>query len=301
MKTIKTRLFFVLWCMLIPLLTANCSGKKTAEKAGETETTAKTESVIQVSTPPFLKFIVVTLEKAELYKNANTNSPTLVEWYEADCESDFCEVVFQWSDQPGKPGFESSEETIACEGRVFPVLGEEGNFYKVSTTTKWCDVESAYIPKDCVGDIENAPIKADALEADDNYFKCRVVKDGKYKDIVLIDEYNELEGEYINVGVLNDGVVATPLVYHIYSYQVNDQKEDIIIDNTEDEITLKYSKSMALPAEDGGESCQIDLKKLSDEQITKIVDTMIKKKPEYVDYMYHFPAKGLESFIYKSK
>lgn len=301
MKTIKTRLFILLWGMLIPFVTANCSGKKTAEKAGETETTTNTESVIQVSTPPFQKFVVVTTEKAELYKNADTNSPTLVVWNESDCESDFCETIYQWSDQPGKSGFESGEENIACEGRVFPVLGEEGNFYKVSTTTKWCNIESAYIPKDCVGDIESAPIKADVLEADDNYFKCRVVKDGKYKDIVLIDEYNELEGEYLHVGVLNDGVVATPLIYNIYSFQLNDQKEDIIIDNTEDEISLKYSKSMALPAEDGGESYQIDLKKLSEEQIAKIVDTVIQKKPEYVEYMYHFPAKGLESFIYNSK
>lgn len=301
MKTIKTRLFILLWGMLIPFVTANCSGKKTAEKAEETETTTNAESVIQVSNPPFQKFVVVTTEKAELYKNADTNSPTLVVWNESDCESDFCETIYQWSDQPGKSGFESGEENIACEGRVFPVLGEEGNFYKVSTTTKWCNIESAYIPKDCVGDIESAPIKADVLEADDNYFKCRVVKDGKYKDIVLIDEYNELEGEYLHVGVLNDGVVATPLIYNIYSFQLNDQKEDIIIDNTEDEISLKYSKSMALPAEDGGESYQIDLKKLSDEQIAKIVDTVIQKKPEYVEYMYHFPAKGLESFIYKSK
>ena len=301
MKTIKTRLFILLWGMLIPFVTANCSGKKTAEKARETETTTNTESVIQVSTPPFQKFVVVTTEKAELYKNADTNSPTLVVWNESDCESDFCETIYQWSDQPGKSGFESGEENIACEGRVFPVFGEEGNFYKVSTTTKWCNIESAYIPKDCVGDIESAPIKADVLEADDNYFKCRVVKDGKYKDIVLIDEYNELEGEYLHVGVLNDGVVATPLIYNIYSFQLNDQKEDIIIDNTEDEISLKYSKSMALPAEDGGESYQIDLKKLSDEQIAKIVDTVIQKKPEYVEYMYHFPAKGLESFIYMSK
>ena len=301
MKTIKNILIVVLCGMMIPMLTS-CSDKKTAGKADTASATANTETLIKVTVPPFQKFVVVTDEEGEqLYKEADTNSPTLSRWYEADCESDFCEMIYQWSDQPGKSGFESGEENIACEGRVFPVLGEEGNFYKVSTTTKWCNIESAYIPKDCVGDIESAPIKADVLEADDNYFKCRVVKDGKYKDIVLIDEYNELEGEYLHVGVLNDGVVATPLIYNIYSFQLNDQKEDIIIDNTEDEISLKYSKSMALPAEDGGESYQIDLKKLSDEQIAKIVDTVIQKKPEYVEYMYHFPAKGLESFIYKSK
>jgi hypothetical protein len=55
--------------------------------------------------------------------------------------------------------------------------------------------------------------------------------------------------------------------------------------------------------EDDGDddSYRLDLKKLSAEQIAKIVDTVTKKKPEYVSCMYHFPAMGLEVFYYKAK
>ena len=299
MKTIKTRLFVALWGMLVPMLAANCSDKKTVGKAETAETTAKTESVIKVSPPPFKDFVVVTVEEEGLYKEADTNSPTLTRWIESDCESDYCENFYQWSDQPVKPGFEPSTDIIACEGRVFPVLGEEGDFYKVCTLDKWCDIESAYIPKASVGDIETAPIKADMLESEDNCFKCRVVKDGKYKDIVFIDEYSELDGETLQVGVLIDGVVATPVIYNFDGYMNIEQKEDIIIQEEENNFFLRYNKSLAMATED--ESNQLNLKKLSAEQIAKIVDTVTSKKPEYVECMYHFPAQGLQSFYYKAK
>ena len=58
---------------------------------------------------------------------------------------------------------------------------------------------------------------------------------------------------------------------------------------------------MAVIDEEGDASNQLDLNKLSAEQIAKIVDTVTKKKPEYVNYMVHFPAKGLEFFYYKAK
>jgi hypothetical protein len=251
--------------------------------------------------PPFQKFVVVTVPDEGLYKNADLNSPTLIRWDEANCESDFCETAYQWSDEPDKEGFEISTDILTSEDRVFPVLGEEGKFYKVCILSKWCDYESAYIPKACVQDIETSPIKADMLEAEGNYFKCRVVKEGKYKDIVLIDEYNDLEGEMLQVGVLNDGVVAIPVVYYIDSFLISEQNEGFIINDSDEGITLTYNKSMGKPIEEGYESYQLDLMKLSDEQIAKIVDAVIKKKPEYVNYMYHFPAMGLETFIYMAK
>ena len=300
MKTFKTRLFIVLWGLLIPLVTTNCKDMKTEEKAEAGEATAKTESVINVPLPPFEKFVVVTNSDGGLYKNADTNSPTLVRWDEADCESDFCEVAYQWSDQPTKPGFEMDTD-IYWEGRIYPVLGEEGEFYKVSVLDRWCDIESAYIPKDYVGDIEVTPIKIDKLEAEDDYFRCRVLKEGKYKDIVLLDEYNELEGETFKVGVLTDGVVANPIIYNFDCFCLNGQNEGIIINDSDEGMGLRYNKSVAMPTEEGNESYLIDLKKLSDEQIAKIVDTATKRKPEYVDFMYYFPAQGLMTFNYKVK
>ena len=301
MKTIKNILSVVFWGMLIPMLLTSCTDKKAAKNSVMDETTAKTESAIKVAAPPFDKFVVVTTEDAGLYKTADTNSPNLVRWIESDCESDVCDNFYQWSDQPGKTGFELSTEILAWEGRVFPVLGEEGDFFKISTLDEWCTIESAYIPKACVGDIESAPIKADMLEDKEFYLKCCVVKDGKYKDVVLFDEYDELNGETLHVGVLINGVVATPLVYKIDCSMAPQQEEDIVFDDSESIQFLKYNKSLAVTAEEEYESYQLDPKKLNAEQIAKIVDGLTSQKPEYVSGMYHFPAMGLQSFIYKAK
>ena len=138
-------------------------------------------------------------------------------------------------------------------------------------------------------------------EEEDKYFMFRVIKDRKYKDIVLIDEYDELGGETFKVGVLNDGIVAIPAVYCIDSYMINEQKEDIIFYNSDGDVSLRYNKSLAMTAREDYESYRLDLKKLTEEQIAKIINTMTRKKPEYVNYMYHFPTLGLQSFYYKEK
>lgn len=293
----KTKLFVVLLGLLFPIMTANCSDKKTVEKAETAEATAKTENVTTVPSPPYKKFVVVTKEDCGLHKKADTSSPTLVKWYEADCESDFCEVIYQWSDQPGKQGFELDTDIIAWEGRVFPVLGEEGKFYKVCIINLWCEIESAYILKANVGDIESAPINADMLEGDD-YMKCRVMKDGKYKDFVFIDDYDELNGETLHVGVLNDGFVANPTAYDIYCQMLPEVENNMQLVEEEGSITLNYNKSLAVDAED---SQQLDPNKLSPEQVAKIIDMVTSKKPELIVYMYQFPAQGQQSFYYIAK
>ena len=299
MKTNKIRIVVVLWALLVPLLAANSSDKKTVNKAESTEATENMESVINVPSSPFKKFVIVTIADTGLYKKADKNSPTMVRWDEADCESDFCEMVYQWSNQPDKPGFEMSTDLITYEGKVFPVLGEEGQFYKVYTFSKWCEIESAYIPKDCVGEIESAPINAEMLEAEDAPNIYSVIKDGKYKDIVLVDEYDELNGETFHVGVLKDGIVGIPVDCYIDSYLDISQKEDLVIHEAEDGLIIRYNKSLADISD--GEPRQLDPKKFSVKHIEKIINKVAKKQSKYVNYMYHFPAMGLEYFNYKVK
>ena len=137
------------------------------------------------------------------------------------------------------------------------------------------------------------------LESDDFYLACRVMSGGKYKDIVLMDESDELEGETLQVGVLNDGVVALPFAYNIDCNLHNDQKEGIHIGETEGYFILSFNQSVAKATE--FDSFQLDLKKLSMEQIAHIVDTVIKKKPEYTEFMYHFPAQGMKTFVYMAQ
>ena len=251
----KRKFVFVLLGVLIPTLTANCSNKKNVEKAETAETaevSETNESVIKVSMPPFKKFVEVSVEESALYKETDTKSPTLVSWSESDCESDFCEMIYQWSDQPGKEGFELDTDIRVGEGTFYPVLGEEKDFYKVGTLKRWCEIESAYIPKNEVKTVETAPIKADELEKNKEWFyhRYRVLRDGKYKGVVLCDELDELSGERLSVGVLVDGVLLTPVVYEIDTYLNTEQQESIYIREEEGTFNLSFNKSMVAAGED---------------------------------------------------
>lgn len=73
-KIFITILSVVLWGLLVSMLTTNCKNKNSG---GRAESAVNTGRVINVSSPPFEKFVVVTNEGTELYKNADTNSPTL--------------------------------------------------------------------------------------------------------------------------------------------------------------------------------------------------------------------------------
>ena len=301
MKTIKTRLILTLLAMSFSMLATSCADKKPSGKTETTASAANVESPIPVSPPTFKQFVVVTVEESALYKTADTESPILVKYVESDCESDYCKIIFQWSDEPAKPGFEISTDISACEGTVYPVLGEEGDFYKVGTLNLWNEIESAYIPQKDVGSIESAPITAEELESADIFIDCRVLKAGKYKDVGLSYDVNELEGERLHVGLLADGVVATPLIYFIDCSLDISQKEDIIIEGSEGSFNLRYSKNLSKPNVDHPDDLQLDISKLSDDQIAKIIDTVAAAKPDKVECMYHFPAMGPQYFYYKSK
>lgn len=304
MKTMR-KFVVVLLGVLIPTLTANCSNKKNAEKAEiakTAEVSEMNESVIKVSMPPFKKFVMVNVEESALYKETDTTSPTLVSWGESDCESDFCEMVYQWSDQPGKEGFELDTDIRVGEGMFYPVLDEEKDFYKVGTLNLWCEIESAYILRKEVKLAETASIKADELEKNKELFydRYRVLRDGKYKGVVLCDALSELSGETLSVGVLVDGVLLTPVVYEIDTYLNTEQQEGIYIREEEGRFTLSFNKSMDAAGEDDYDP-RLDLQKLSDKQIAEIVETVIKKKPELVRCMYLFPSVGTNNFYYNTK
>ena len=154
-------------------------------------------------------------------------------------------------------------------------------WYKVGTLKRWCEIESAYIPKSEVKTVETAPIKADELEKNKEWFyhRYRVLRDGKYKGVVLCDELDELSGETFSVGLLADGVLLTPVVYEMNAYMNTQQQESVCIQEEDGRFTLIYNKSMDAAGENDFDP-RLDLNKLSNEQIAKIVETVVKKKPE---------------------
>jgi hypothetical protein len=285
MKTIKN-FFLLLLGMMIPMLTANCSDKKSAEKTNAIETT-KTKDAFEVNFTRFDKFVQVTKDNVKLYKETDTNSPTLVRWDQdrLEGERDENSTFYQWSGQPGKPDYEKTTD-IVYNGEILAVVGEEGDFYKAYICDK--KIESAYIQKSDVKEIKSAPVTADIVEGPDWFrgIEGYIVKEGKYKDVIMYVTGGErsLTGHELHVGILTDCIVVMPDNYFIDCREMEEQTEPVAFKEEDGHIFLDYNKSAM-------HEYHIDPKKLSEDNIAKIVEIVTKNEPKGMECQYYFPSE----------
>ena len=291
------------------LMFLNCKGQHAGSGTTDEGTgdSAQVENVLKVGLPPVEKFVIVANEEgAEVFRYADVESPWRVTWTE-DIESDMGEIVVKWSNEDVPDNY-YCEETTAWTGEVLAVLGEEGDFWKVSILQENCEYEYGYVKKSDVEDAEPSSITEDILkelenmEWGDHY---RILKDGKYKGIVLNSVVDELEGESLEVGVMLNGVMAFPTLNKFFLECHMEATEPTITEPDQEALFtgfIYYPQSMSNNPEDVL-SAGLNLNKLTDEQIEKIVQMVLQKKSEYVKYEYLFPASigDIHTFWIKSK
>ena len=276
-------LYFLLGA-LIPMLLACCTGKKSNEQEAEAQ------PLFDITAPAFDKFVVVADDEGTpVYKEADTSSPMLVYWTE-DIESDMAGVENHWSNEAVKSGY-ISDSFVAWPGTVYAVLGEEGDFYKVNILSLYCELEAGFIPKSAVSSINTDPLTADVLEGIE-YCQTKVVREGQYKGLVMVDNADELWGESLELGILLDGCVAYPLCGKMEC--ANDKAAtDIRLDDQDWGLTLYYPDSLKADADEDAWMETMDPRKLSEEQIGKIYETVKKSPVEKVRYDYYNKARGI--------
>lgn len=300
--------FYVLG-LCASLILWNCKGQNTGgnpegEAAGDS---AQVENPLKVWMPQVEKFVIVRNEEhAEIFKYANVESPWRNRWWE-ECECDNPDVAVKWSDEDVPDNYICEEYYAMC-GTVLAVLGEEGDFYKVSIMQEDCEYEYGFVKKSDVEDAEPAPITEEMLaEMGEMEWGChyRVLKDGKYKGLVLYSQVDELEGESLEVGVMMNGMMAFPTL-NTFILECNPNAQEATITEPDQEAFftgfIYYPKSMSNNPDDEWMSW-LDLNALTDEQIEKIVQMVQQKKSEYVKYEYVFPASvgDIHTFWLKSK
>lgn len=302
----KLALYALGFCVSLMLM--NCKGQVSGgnsegEAGGDS---VQTGNVLNVGEPSMVKFVRVVKEDSEIFRYADPESPWLVTWME-DLESDMAIIVDKWSNEDVPDGY-SCEESFAYPGRVFAVLGEEGDFYKVSIYNENCDMEYGFVKKADVEDVEPETATAEALEEFDSEIEgmdMKIFKEGKYKGLVLRVLQDELHGITLEVGVLMDGCLAFPELNRGEIFCDRNVKELTFMGKAKEgelQYYFKYPKSMARwPEEDLMEG--LDYDKLTDEQIERIVQDMMERKSEFVKYDYLIPGAegGLMSFWMKNK
>lgn len=285
----KKNLLSVCSAMLLMLL-ASCNGKKEAPKS---------ENLFNIDLPPFEKLVVTTADETEVYKEASTDSPTLVQWVE-DIESDMADVQSKWSDEPGLEGYNDYPDQLFTDA-VVPVIAEEGDFYKISNYNDYIhygETNVGYILKANVKDVTPEPLTTESpvLCEKGDWMNFYIVKDGKYKNLVLRAQMRELTGDKLNVGVLlENGCVAFP---HNYSFclGVNEAGTDINIqtyDYDDMNYELGFPPSMYYDNPDNYIRL-FDPSQLSEAQIEKIFNTVNGTETGDIEYMYYFPKMEMK-------
>ena len=294
--------------LCVSLMFMNCKGQASGGNSdgGAVGDSVQAGNILNVGEPTVEKFVRVVKENSEIFRYADPESPWLVTWME-DLESDMAIIVDKWSNEDVPDGY-SCDESFAYPGQVFAVLGEEGDFYKVSIYNDNCDIESGFVKKADVEDVEPETATVDALEEIDSEIEgmdMKIFKEGKYKGLVLRVLQDELHGITLEVGVLMNGCLAFPELNRGEIFCDRNVKELTFMGKAKEgelQYYFKYPKSMACwPEQDFMEG--FDLDKLTDEQIGKIVQDMKERKSEFVKYDYLIPGAegGLLSFWMKNK
>lgn len=287
------------YLLLVPcaILLASCGSKEAP----------KSENLFNIDLPQFEKLIVTTADVTDVYKEASTDSPTLVQWIE-DIESDMADVQSKWSDEPGLEGYHDYPDNLFI-GTIVPVIGEEGDFYKISTYNDYIyygETNEGYILKADAKDATPEPLTAESpvLSEKGDWMNFYIVKDGKYKNLVLRAKLGELTGDMLHVGVLlENGCVAFPQSYS-FMLGVNDVATDIDIQPYEYNnmsYELGFPPSMYYDNPDNYIRL-FDPSKLSEEQIEKIFNTVNGTEPGDIEYMYYFPKMDMKfQSVFKKK
>lgn len=294
-------------CVCASMMMWNCKGG-TSVGSGQTEgDSAVAENPLHIGMPVVEKFVCVTAdENAVVYQSANVDSPCRVLWVE-DLESDMADIVEKWSDEKVPQDY-NSDEYPAYAGEVLAVLGEEGDFYKVSIHNDRCDMECGYVKKTDVSEVKPEKVTDDVLAEMVDMFEwvhIRIVKEGKYKGLALRSTQDELMGEHFDMGVMMDGILAFPehsSFFIDYSPEVQ-ELTFVTPEPGEFPYYFKYPKSMAFWNEEYEYSQGFNPETLTDEQIGKILEDVLKQKSEFVKYDFMIPMAegGLMTFWLRSK
>ena len=288
---IMKKLAIILLGCCVSLMLWNCKGKSSDGSSDVDNALAERMGLKEV--PKVEKFVVVTADQTPVLREPAKGSAILVNCME-DMESDMADSRVQWSDEKVPRGY-SNNDWDRYAGTVLAVLGEEGDYYKVSVKDReWCDIESGYVLKSDTEEMKPEAVTAEWIEesAEQTWMPTVVKKEGKYKGLVIRVEVNELWGEEtLWVGVLKDGVIYYPdgFVGLIADCDTADELVFRPAGYVDDiNLQLQYPKSVS-KLNEFGEVMSLDPAKLTDEQIEQILEELGKRPTEYIGCEYSFP------------
>ena len=259
-----------------------------------------TTALMELKIPSWTEFVNPTNEDgARLYKTADANGVYLCCASE-DVEGDYGVSQYQWSDEKVPEGYVVEEYTTS-KYLAYPVVGEEGDFYKIILNMSESDDRECFVKKSDCRVVKPAAITQEVLDRVENMYMCRyrIIEDGSLKKLVLTATFAEYDEPVLYLGELCDNCIV---------YAKSDVSVNIV--GTEEEVPysferdnegykLSYGKSYAHVQSGGG--YMLDVRKLTDDQIKEIYNALAPTVPQIKLVEYYIPdidADRLIDFYY---
>lgn len=209
--------------------------------------TGKGNDLLPVQKPAWEKFVVVLNDEVAVFKEAKTISPQL-QIMQENLDSDAAAQYFKWSDDSDKRGYSSSNYLLS-RNKILPVVGEEGEWYKVVVSDDELGFLDCYVQKTYCREVKPDPITPELLQNLRSYnwseASFGLQTEGKFKNLCFISSFDEMDGCWLDIAVLYDGVLINPLTKHITAY-ANEVGElyEISSDNESEMSSLNYNSQL---------------------------------------------------------
>lgn len=280
----KNILIFMAAALLCVGLTA-CGGEK------------KLNNPLNIEAPVWQQFAHPKGENVIIYKNADTNSSRL-QFAAEPCDGDACDFKILWSDEKAPSGWSVDDET-ANNYSAYPILGEEGDFYKVYVSREWLGAVEGYIKKaecDVIKPVELTPALVDSI----GKTECRrdyIISEGKLENLCLSSYLGEYDGMEFELGqfcgnclvfvetkpvMINASTENEPI---IYTQSVNEGNEEFVLNCGQNQLFQSTEGNYVL-----------DTKKLSDDQVLSLFESTRMKSTEMKEVLFYLPDVNKECF-----
>lgn len=254
---------------------------------------------LNVEAPAWQQFAHPKGNNKPLYKEATENSPVLKVAI-APSDGDSYETKIFWSDEKGPRGW-YAESWIVNDNDVYPILGEEGDFYKLYVFNEVVGAKEAYAKKTDFDIVKPIALTQEIIDSiGKTEIRCdNIIKEGELQNLC----FSSFEGDYdeppfVTMGQLCGNCIIYPRINTAYLNVVTD-KAPITFTKTEDNesYTLNVGEDQ-LYQPNSTSAIIFDTKKLSEELIKQMYNDLKQDGAEIKEVLYYIPEVNKERFIH---
>lgn len=259
----------------------------------------KESNPLGVEAPAWQQFAHPKGERIFLYKEAKEDSPVLKRAIATDNE-DYYEVKTFWSNEEAPRGW-FTETRPTNEHEALPILGEEGEFFKVYVFDEIVGAKEAYVKKADCEVVKPVTLTQELIDSIGKIEgRCdNIIKEGELKNLCFSSFQVDYDEEpYIMMGQL----IGNCVVYsnaNIVKLNVASEKAPITFDKVEGEngFILSCGEDQ-LWQPNPTQASVLDTRKLSEEQMRQMYNDLKVDGAKLNEVLYYIPEVNKEQFIH---